>query len=75
MPGSMELAQSVAAVLKERNSVLLANHGSVVAENNLEKALDLIEEIEENAKLFFITNGKATPLSREQIEKLQEYYK
>ena len=71
----MELAQSVATVLKERNSVLLANHGSVVAAKNLEKALDLIEEIEENAKLFFITNGKANPLSQEQIQTLHEYYK
>lgn len=75
IPGSMELAQSVATVLKERNSVLLANHGSVVAAKNLEKALDLVEEIEENAKLFFITNGKANPLSREQIQTLHEYYK
>lgn len=61
-PGSPELAKQVAAVLKERNSVLLQNHGLVTCGGDLETAYDLVEEIEENAHLFFVLDGRGDPV-------------
>jgi ribulose-5-phosphate 4-epimerase/fuculose-1-phosphate aldolase len=73
-PGSIGLANSVARIIKERNSTLLANHGVVTVGSKLEDALNLIEEIEENSEIYFITNGKAVALTVEQINALSKRY-
>lgn len=61
-PGSPELARGVERVISERNSVLLANHGLVTVGKDLETAFNLVEEIEENARIYFILNGKGVSL-------------
>lgn len=65
-PGSPELATAVAAVVGRRNSVLLANHGVVAVGTSAEQAFDIAEEIEENARLHFLLDGRGRPLDEQQ---------
>lgn len=69
-PGAKELASGVAAVIKERNSVLLANHGVVSVGTDLQEALNIAEEIEENARLYFILNGKGRYIQGQDLDAL-----
>jgi ribulose-5-phosphate 4-epimerase/fuculose-1-phosphate aldolase len=73
LPGSSELAEMVGAVIAKHNSVLLANHGVVAAERSLREALNLVEEIEENAKIHFVLKGQGNALDDEQVEGLKRY--
>jgi ribulose-5-phosphate 4-epimerase/fuculose-1-phosphate aldolase len=79
-PGSEALAGSVGGVIAGngsgpgRNSVLLANHGLLAVGANLEQAMNIAEEIEENARLFFILNGKGRALGDEQQADLAGKY-
>lgn len=72
-PGSIELCDSVAKVIKKRNSVLLANHGSIAVGKDIETALNLIEEIENEAKLFFLLGENGRYLSEKQQMLLKSY--
>jgi ribulose-5-phosphate 4-epimerase/fuculose-1-phosphate aldolase len=65
-PGSQELASSVAAAIAGRNSVLLVNHGVVAVGTSADQAFDIAEEIEENARLHFILDGRGRALDERQ---------
>jgi ribulose-5-phosphate 4-epimerase/fuculose-1-phosphate aldolase len=56
-PGSPEIAPLIAAQAPNHPGILLANHGPVVAGATLDAAVFAIEELEEAAKLLFITRG------------------
>lgn len=73
-PGSAELAETVAEVIARRDSVLLANHGVLAAAGTLTAALNLIEEIEENAHLHFTLGGWGRPLTEAQQRDLVGKY-
>jgi ribulose-5-phosphate 4-epimerase/fuculose-1-phosphate aldolase len=73
LPGSSELADMVGAVIAKHNSVLLANHGVVAAGSSLREAMNLVEEIEENAKIHFVLKGQGNTLNDEQLEGLKRY--
>lgn len=74
-PGSSILAENVAKIIKDRNSVLLVNHGVVAVGSSFESALNIIEEIEENAKLHFLLNGQGKFLNESEIADLSLYQK
>ena len=70
-PGSKELADDVGEIIKIRNSVMLCNHGVVTVGKDMSQALNIMEEIEENAKLYFIMkdhNGRT--LTEEQVREI-----
>ena len=69
-PGCPELAESVGEIIAQRNSVLLCNHGVVTVGKDMSQALNIMEEIEENAQLYFILNGRGHALSEEAIREL-----
>lgn len=73
-PGSEKLAMEVSSYIAGRNSVLMRNHGLVAVGKTLDEALNLAEEIEENAKIHFILNGNGCYLSDAQIDELHENY-
>lgn len=73
-PGSEELATAVSSYIAKRDSVLLRNHGLVAVGKTLDEALNLAEEIEENAKIHFILNGMGCYLTDAQIEELHVNY-
>jgi len=74
-PGDEALAEAVAESAKHARSVLLANHGPVVAGANLDAAVYATEELEETAKLFLMLQDKTTRfLTDEQKQDLLKLY-
>lgn len=74
-PGDKALADAVAEEAKASHSLLLANHGPVVAGKSLDAAVNATEELEETAKLYLmLRNIPIRPLSIEQCEELQERF-
>jgi len=57
-PGSGELAQAVGEAAVGHDSMLLRNHGVICLGAALEEAVDRSEELEETAKLWFLTRGE-----------------
>lgn len=72
-PGSRELAESASEVIALHDSVLMKNHGVIAVGPSTESAMNLVEEIEENAKIHFILGGKGQALSDAEITDLSEY--
>lgn len=58
-PGSAELARSVGVLAADHPVLLLANHGCVTAAADLDRAVDLAEELEAAARLHFTLLGVA----------------
>lgn len=69
-PGSPELRQNVVRFLKDGNAVLLQNHGVVAVGKELKQAVNIAEEVEENAKIYVLTNKKARVLTPKEIQEL-----
>ncbi len=59
-PGDPDLAAAVGRLAGKHHSLLLANHGPVVAGSSLDAAADAIEELEETAKLFLMLRSEKT---------------
>ncbi len=57
--GTPALADSVASCLASSNVVLMENHGVLTVGNSLIEAFDLIEVLENSAKMTFITESLA----------------
>jgi ribulose-5-phosphate 4-epimerase/fuculose-1-phosphate aldolase len=74
-PGDPSLADAVGTVAARHSSVLLANHGPIVAGSSLEAAVNAIEELEETAKLYLLLQGHRTRfLGKEQVAALVAKY-
>jgi 3-dehydro-4-phosphotetronate decarboxylase len=70
-PGDPAVADAVKGLAGQYASVLLANHGPVVAGETLESAVFAIEELEETAKLYLLLRGlNPRYLSPAQVEDL-----
>ena len=55
--GTRELSKNILKALKGRKACLIANHGQIAFEENLSKAFELAEEVE-NISLQYITSFK-----------------
>ena len=74
-PGDEALAAAVAQAAEHTRSVLLANHGPVVAASDLDAAVYATEELEETAKLFLMLHDKPTRfLTVDQKRHLEQRY-
>ena len=71
--GSDELARSVCDTIADGNACLMENHGQIVAAANLDKAMWIAEEVEEQAHIYWGTEaiGGAKILTGQQIEDVQ----
>jgi 3-dehydro-4-phosphotetronate decarboxylase len=70
-PGDPAVADAIKGLAGKYSSVLLANHGPVVAGGTLEAAVFATEELEETAKLYLLLRGlNPRFLSPEQIADL-----
>ena len=70
--GTRELSQNILKALKGRKACLISNHGQIAFEENLLKAFELAEEVE-NISLQYITSlklGKPKILSLKQMKKV-----
>lgn len=72
-PGDRLLAELAGDTAKEHASMLLRNHGPVVAADTLGGGVQTIEEIEQTAKLFLLLNGQEmSPIDQEERARLFE---
>jgi len=70
--GTRNLSKNILKALNKRKACLIANHGQIVFENNLPKAFELAEEVE-NISLQYITSlklGKPKILSLKEMKKV-----
>jgi len=76
LPGSGELVQNVVNALGPRNSVILANHGTLSVGRDLKEAFTNCEMCEKTAKVFTnaLSIGKVNSLSAEALEKEQAIF-
>jgi ribulose-5-phosphate 4-epimerase/fuculose-1-phosphate aldolase len=75
-PGDPAVADAIRGLAGRYSSVLLANHGPVVAGESLEAAVYATEELEETAKLHLLLRGlNPRLLSPEQISELKQAFK
>jgi L-fuculose-phosphate aldolase len=70
--GTRKLSKNILKALKSRKACLISNHGQIAFEENLPKAFELAEEVE-NISLQYITSlklGKPKILSLKEIKKV-----
>ncbi|MGB5844931.1 MAG: class II aldolase/adducin family protein [Anaerolineales bacterium] len=72
-PGTQDLALSIRDPIKNHNTVLLSNHGSLTVGKTLEQALIALERMELAAQLYFLAYnlGKINPLPESEIKRLK----
>jgi 3-dehydro-4-phosphotetronate decarboxylase len=74
-PGDQSLG-AVAELAAARHHALLANHGPIVAGDDLASAADALEEIEETAKLYLLLRGHAVrPVTEHEADRLSGLYR
>jgi len=74
-PGDPAVADAIRGLAGRYSSVLLANHGPVVAGKDLEAAVYATEELEETAKLRLLLHGlNPRLLSRAQVQDLVTHF-
>ncbi|MBB4184328.1 ribulose-5-phosphate 4-epimerase/fuculose-1-phosphate aldolase [Sinorhizobium terangae] len=74
-PGDPAVADAIRGLAGKYSSVLLANHGPVVAGDSLEAAVFVTEELEETAKLYLLLrNLNPRYLSPEQVADLAKTF-
>ena len=74
-PGDPAVADAIKGLAGKYSSVLLANHGPVVAGETLEAAVFAMEELEETAKLYLLLRGlNPRYLSSEQVADLTKVF-
>lgn len=69
-PGTARLAERVGAVCAGVNALLLANHGLVAWAPTLDGAVDIAEELEQCARIWLATGGRARVLSDAEVASL-----
>ena len=73
-PGSPDVAVQVAQLANTVRGVMLERLGPVVWESSVSKASFALEELEETAKLWMMSNPKPAPLGEESIEDLRRVF-
>jgi len=73
-PGSPGVAQRVAELANAVRGVMLERLGPVVWESSVSKASYALEELEETARLWLMTQPRPAPLSREALDELEAVF-
>ena len=75
--GTKELAENAFEAMKDRNAVLLANHGLLAGAKALANAFNITEEIEYCAELYYRTKciGEPVILSEEEMTLMLDKFK
>ena len=75
-PGDQSLGAAAELAAAEHHALLLANHGPIVAGDDLAAAADALEEIEETAKLYLLLRGHAVrPVADDEAQRLSGLYR
>ena len=76
LPGTEELASNVVRALgRERNAVLIPNHGTVYVGKDFENAMKVVSVVEKNARIYIMAKsiGKPHLISDEDIKAMQDF--
>lgn len=73
-PGSPKVAQRVAQLANSVRGVMLERLGPVIWESSVAKAAYALEELEETARLWLMTNPKPAPLNQAALDELREVF-
>ena len=75
--GTKELALNAYEAMADRKAVLLANHGLIAGDINIEKAFEIAEEIEYCSELYYRAKAIGDPiiLSREEMVKMVDRFR
>ncbi len=73
LPGTPTLAKNVAQALGQRNAVLLPNHGTLCAGENMKQALTISQVVEKTAHIYIMAKSIGLPqlISEENIKEMQ----
>lgn len=74
MPGSQELADTCVKALKGHPAIMMANHGIATTADSLERAINIAEELEANARMHIILQGQGKALSPALFNLVKEQY-
>jgi ribulose-5-phosphate 4-epimerase/fuculose-1-phosphate aldolase len=73
-PGSPKVAQRVAQLANSVRGVMLERLGPVIWESSVAKAAYALEELEETARLWLMSNPKPAPLDQASLDELREVF-
>ena len=73
-PGDPQVAQQIAALAESVRGVLLERLGPVVWERSVSQASYVLEELEETARLWLMTNPRPAPLDETALEELRTVF-
>ena len=73
-PGAPEVAEQVGALAMTVRGVMLERLGPVIWESSVSKASFALEELEETARLWLMTEPKPEPLDEASLEQLAETF-
>lgn len=73
-PGHPDVASQIAALANDVRAVLLDRLGPVVWHGSVSNAAYALEELEETARLWLMTEPKPAPLSDAQIDELRQTF-
>jgi ribulose-5-phosphate 4-epimerase/fuculose-1-phosphate aldolase len=73
-PGSPKVAQRVAQLANSVRGVMLERLGPVIWESSVAKAAYALEELEETARLWLMTNPRPAPLTQAALDELREVF-
>jgi ribulose-5-phosphate 4-epimerase/fuculose-1-phosphate aldolase len=70
-PGDAALASAAGSLAVHAHSLLLANHGPIVAAASLDAAADAVEVLEQTARVFLLLRGcNVRPLTQDEVRRL-----
>ena len=72
-PGTKALSEAAIAEFRNpsRFALLLQNHGLITVGGHLEEAINMAEEVDEVARIYLLTRGRARAIPDEQIGKIK----
>ncbi|NVZ18589.1 3-oxo-tetronate 4-phosphate decarboxylase [Pseudomonas costantinii] len=73
-PGSPKVAEQVAQLANRVRGVMLERLGPVVWESSVAKASYALEELEETARLWLMSNPRPEPLNQAALDELRETF-
>lgn len=74
-PGDAALAPAVEAAASKSPALLLRNHGSIATGRTLQEASALAEEIEEQARLYFLLGSRGLVLTADEVAELRRRFR
>jgi ribulose-5-phosphate 4-epimerase/fuculose-1-phosphate aldolase len=73
VPGTREFARATTEQFSDSTcrALLLQNHGLLTVGESFEEAINIAEEIDEAARIYLMTDGKARAISVEDVRKIK----